>query len=306
MTAAIVVFAGLGAALAGLLVLLVPQRPGLLAAIGRLDAARTAAPAPVRASGPSWTDRQGQLGRLLGDRLALLSRPGRTPRDPAGRSADLAITARSDEVLIGRQVLAGLAGLAALPLLAIALAPVGLRLPALALLVGAPLVGAGFARLPALDLHREAERRRAEFRRALSCYLDLVAMSMAGGRGAPQALSEAAALSDSWSHRLITDALATARLSAHGPWRGLGDLGVRVGVPELRELSGALTLVGDHGARVRDTLTARASTLRRRALTDAEGNALQADQAMRIAQVLLAFGFLILIAYPALAAVLAL
>jgi hypothetical protein len=53
-------------------------------------------------------------------------------------------------------------------------------------------------------------------------------------------------------------------------------------------------------------LSARAATLRRRALSDAEGDAAQADQSMRIAQVLLALGFLILIAYPALAAVLAL
>jgi hypothetical protein len=63
--------------------------------------------------------------------------------------------------------------------------------------------------------------------------------------------------------------------------------------------------VGDHGARVRETLAARATTLRRRALSDEEGNAAEADQAMRIAQVLLALGFLVLVAYPALAAVLA-
>ncbi|MGQ0631593.1 MAG: type II secretion system F family protein [Sporichthyaceae bacterium] len=307
MTTAIVVFAALGAAVVGLLALLVPQRPGLLAAIGRLDAARTAVPTGVRpVDGPSWADRQAQLGRLLGDRLAPRLRPGRTPHDPAGRQCDLAITGRSDDLLMGRQVLTGLVGLLALPMLAVALAPAGARLPGAVLLIGSPILALAFGFLPQFALRKDAESKRAEFRRALSCYLDLVAMSMAGGRGAPQALSEAADLSDGWTHRLIADALATARLSGTNAWHGLGELGRRIGVPELCELAGALALVGDHGARVRDTLSARAATLRRRALTDAEGNAAQADQSMRIAQVLLALGFLILIAYPALAAVLAL
>jgi Flp pilus assembly protein TadB len=306
MTAALVVFAALGAAVTSLLVLLLPGRPGLLAAIGRLDAARSVSAPLIPGPAPTWTQRQAQLGRLLGDRLPPFARLRVSFHDSAGRQSDLAITDRDEDLLIGRQVLTGLAGFLALPVLALALTPVGLRLPAGALLIGCPLLAAGAAFLPHLQLRQDAETRRAEFRRALSCYLDLVAMSMAGGRGAPQALSEAAALSESRAHRLIGDALATARLSATNPWHALGELGGRIGVPELSDLAGALALVGDHGARVRDTLTARASTLRRRALTDAEGNAAQADQTMRIAQVLLAFGFLILIAYPALAAVLAL
>jgi Flp pilus assembly protein TadB len=231
---------------------------------------------------------------------------GCSPHDPAGRHpADLVITERSAEAFIGRQVLLAVYGGCLLPGAALLLAPAGAALPASALLVGIPALAVAFFFLPELALRREADARRREFRRALSCYLDLVAMSLAGGRGAPQALPEAAALSDSWAHRMIGDALAAARLVGHSPWRGLGALGERIAVPELCELAGSLALVGEHGARVRDTLTARAATLRRRALSDAEGQAAQADQSMRIAQVLLAFGFLILIAYPALAAVLA-
>lgn len=318
MTAAIVVFAGLGAALTALIALLIPHRPGLLVAVGRLDAARTA---PARTA-PARDDaghlsRQAQLGLMTRARLGHLVRPGRSPNGPAGqrdagqrdaghRDADLAVAGIAEELLLGRMVLVGLAGFCFLPALALVLAPAGVALPATVLVIGTPAIGAGFAWLPRIALRREAEVRRREFRRALSCYLDLVAMSLAGGRGAPQALPEAAALSEGWAFRMIADALATARLSGAGPWRGLGELGDRIGVGELRELAGALALVGDHGARVRDTLSARAATLRRRALTDAEGQAAQADQAMGIAQVLLAFGFLILVAYPALAAVLAL
>ncbi|MGQ0631505.1 MAG: type II secretion system F family protein [Sporichthyaceae bacterium] len=308
MTAAVVIFAGLGAALVGLAALLLPSRPGLLAAVGRLDAARTAAPAAPRAdTGTSMTSRQAQLGRLAGARLGSLARPGRLPNAPAGRhEADLAITARNDEAFLGRKVLTGFYGFCLLPATALLLSAAGVWLPAGALVIGAPALGVSFYLLPDIALRREADARRRDFRRALSCYLDLVAMSLAGGRGAPQALPEAAALSDGWAHQLIADALASVRLTGASHWRGLGELGERIGVPELCELAGSLALVGDHGARVRDTLTARAATLRRRAITDAEGQAAQADQAMRIAQVLLAFGFLILVAYPALAAVLAL
>ncbi|MGQ0468002.1 MAG: type II secretion system F family protein [Sporichthyaceae bacterium] len=308
MTAAVLVFAALGAAVVGVGALLVPQRPGLLAAIGRLDAARSPTPtASTTAPAETWSARQVRLGQLAINRLPALARLGRTHIGPAGnRTADLAITGRSDELLLGRQILTGLVGLLALPALAVALAPSGVRLPLPVLAVGAPLLGTGLALLPALSLHRDAQERRREFRHALACYLDLVAMSLAGGRGAPQALAETAALSTSWPFRMLDDAVATARLAATSPWREFAALGQRIGVGELDELAASLALVGDHGARVRETLAARASTLRRRALTDAEGDAAQADQTMRIAQVLLAFGFLILIAYPALAAVLAL
>ncbi len=306
MTAAILAFGGLGAAVTALIVLLLPHRPGLLVAVGRLDAARTAPPAVAR-DDAGTTSRQARLGLLTRARLGHLVRPGRSPHGPAGHhDADLAVTGTAEELLIGRMVLTGLVGFCLLPAAALALAPAGIALPVGVLVIGPPAVAAGLAHLPRVVLRREAEVRRREFRRALSCYLDLVAMSLAGGRGAPQALPEAAALSDGWAFRMIADALSTARLSGTGHWRGLGDLGQRIGVPELCELSGSLALVGDHGARVRDTLTARAATLRRRALTDAEGQSAQADQGMRIAQVLLALGFLILVAYPALAAVLAL
>ena len=306
MTAAVIVFAALGASVLGLGLLLAPPRPGLLVSIGRLDAVR---PGPDTTSipGTAWTTRQVHLGQLVNDWLARHVRPGRSPRGPAGqRGADLAILDRSDELLLGRQVLTGLVGLLLLPAAALAVAPAGIHLPLPALLFGAPLSAAGLFWLPALSLHREAEDRRREFRHGLSSYLDLVAMSLAGGRGAPQALAETAALSASRPFRLLSDTVATARLSGTNPWREFGNLGRRIGVPELEELAASLTLVGDHGARVRETLAARAATLRRRALTDAEGDAAQADQSMRIAQVLLALGFLILIAYPAIAAVLAL
>ena len=79
----------------------------------------------------------------------------------------------------------------------------------------------------------------------------------------------------------------------------LTELGNRIGVGELRDLGGLVQLVGRDGARVRATLTARAASMRRRELADAEGQAGQRDQSMLMAQVLIGFGFVVFLAYPA-------
>ncbi|UUZ59577.1 hypothetical protein [Nocardioides sp. B-3] len=52
--------------------------------------------------------------------------------------------------------------------------------------IGGLALGALFFWVPDLSVVRAAEQRRHELRRALSCYLDTVAMSLAGGRGIPR------------------------------------------------------------------------------------------------------------------------
>ncbi len=96
-----------------------------------------------------------------------------------------------------------------------------------------------------------------------------------------------------------------ANLSGVDQWDALTELGERIGVAELRDLGTLVRLVGRDGARVRQTLTARAATMRRRELAEAEGLAGQKDQSMRLAQVLIGFGFIVFISYPAIVAVLA-
>ena len=69
---------------------------------------------------------------------------------------------------------------------------------------------------------------------------------------------------------------------------------------QLRLLLGQLIrLVAHDGARVRSTLTARATTMRRRELADLAGDAGRRDQSMRLAQVLIGLGFVLFLGYPA-------
>jgi Flp pilus assembly protein TadB len=104
---------------------------------------------------------------------------------------------------------------------------------------------------------------------------------------------------------LLRETLWRAALSGQDQWDALTDLGERIGVPELRDLGALVRLVGRDGARIRQTLTARAATMRRTQLADAEGEAGEKDQSMRLAQILIGFGFILFLTYPAVVNVLA-
>ncbi|RLV47859.1 type II secretion system protein [Nocardioides mangrovicus] len=153
--------------------------------------------------------------------------------------------------------------------------------------------------LPDVVLRSEAGERRRDFRRSVGVFLDLVAMNLAGGRGLPEALLAAASVGDHWSMVRIRSALANARLYGTTPWVALGDLGKALGVEELEELSGALLLAADDGAKIRSSLSARAATLRRRELTQAEGEEGEKSQSMLVAQMLISTAFMIFLGFPA-------
>ena len=109
----------------------------------------------------------------------------------------------------------------------------------------------------------------------VSSFLDLVSMNLAGGRGVPEALQSASAISNGWGMVRIRETLQTARLQGVTPWAALGELGEEMAVEELRDLAAALALVAEDGAKVRESLAARAVSMRQRELADAEGRAAQ-------------------------------
>jgi len=145
----------------------------------------------------------------------------------------------------------------------------------------------------------QARTARRDFRHVVGSFLDLVAMSLAGGRGVPEALQSAAELSDGWAMVRIRDALSSARLRGQTPWSALGSLGEELRIDELRDLAASLALVAEDGARVRESLAARASSMRRRELADSEGRAGESSQSMLVAQLLLCAGFLVFLIFPA-------
>jgi Flp pilus assembly protein TadB len=292
----------LAGALAGLgaltLVLQLDRGTGTAAAeLAHLDAAR----ARNRVKDSMTFDRRHRDESLRTRRLGAsvwTALEARGWRVPAGVRADLAVMGRSVESHLGMSVLAGVAGLFA-P--AIMLAPaVGLfgLSPAVPLWL-AGIGGLGGIALTTAQLSTQATERRRDFRHVVGAFLDLVAMNLAGGRGVPEALSSAAQLSDGWAMVRLRDAIESARLQGVTPWAALGDLGDEMAVEELRDLAAALALVAEDGAQVRDSLSARAASMRQRELADTESRAAQRSQSMLVAQLLLCVGFLIFLIYPA-------
>jgi tight adherence protein C len=287
--------AGFGLGLWALIVCAVPPRPGLAALLAGLEE-RTAQPPPITTPSPAgWASR---LGRPFVPLLASAGLP--SPR----LRKDLAITGRSPAQHLADKATLTLAGLI-LPLLVQAgLTLVGFALPWTLPLVACLVVGAGGFLLPDLAVHQEAARRRADFRLALSAYLNLVRITLAGGAGVDGALTDAASVGSGWAFTQLRRAVSTARLTRSTPWTTLRQLGEELDVRELMELSASVSLAGTEGAKVRASLAAKASALRTHELADAEGQAQAATERMSLPVIVLFTGFLIFIGYPALAQVL--
>lgn len=215
---------------------------------------------------------------------------------------------RTDLAIMGRTVGSFLAAKVAFGLLLLLLAPVlwsvlllgGIALPPVLPAFAALAFGLFGFFLPDLALRGEADERRVEFRRVVGIFLDLVSMNLAGGRGLPEALLSASTISEHWALIRIRQSLGNARLFGTTPWVALDGLGADIGVDELRDLSAALALAADDGAKIKQSLSSRAATLRRREMADVEGEAGESSESMLVAQLVLCMGFMVFLAYPAL------
>lgn len=211
----------------------------------------------------------------------------------------LSITVTAPTQLAPR-ILAGVGlGLLAPPLLWAGAEAAGISmsalLPILLALVLIP-VGAG---LPLLILKADATERRQHFRTVIGTYVDLVVLSLAGGAGIEESLLSASTVSSDWAAKRISKALLLARETGEPAWDALSGLGRELDVPELVELSATLQLAGTEGTRVRQSLSARAASLRRHEQAEAESAANAMTERLFLPGTLLLLGFLLFIGYPA-------
>lgn len=255
--------------------------------------------------------RPGQTGFGTSGALGVSMRAGRTlvdwvegttiPSRPTWSALipNLAITGGSSEELGFKVLVAGGLGLLGPLLLWVAAQLAGVPVsPVLAILI-AVIAAPGAAFLPiALVISRARDRRR-HFRVVLGSFVDLVVLSLAGGVGIEGALLAASRVSDDWAVARMGRALSKAQDAGQSPWAGLGQLGADIAVPELVELSTTLELAGTEGARIRQSLTARAVSLRRHEQADAESAANAMTERLFVPGALLLFGFLLFIGYPA-------
>ena len=216
---------------------------------------------------------------------------------------DLRLVGRSLDQHLAQKVVLAFFGLA-LPAVVAAVWTVGGFSVPLTFPTGVGLVlGVFFFFAPDISLRSETEERRKAFKQALGSFLDLVVISLAGGTGVESALRDAAGVGRGWAFAQLRNALEVTALTGETPWAALARLGEEVGVTELVELSATVSLAGTEGARVRDSLAVKAASLRDHALAEAEAEAQSTTEKMALPVVLLFLGFLILIGYPAVDAV---
>ncbi len=290
MTRAVLAGALAGAGLFLFLLALLPRRASLARQVATFDGPQLP---PLRAG---TGQRDGRVSRRLGRALAAFC--AEQGWEFPSLRANLSIIGRSFENFLATKVLLGLFGLLLGPLLLVLFGLAGVRIPVVIPVWLGLAVGGVFFFLPDLEVKQQADARRRDFRHAIGAFLDLVSMNLSGGRGVPEALMAASEIGSGWALWRLRDALANARITGQTPWQALGALGEEVRVDELRDLAAALGLVADDGAKVRESLTARAASLRRRELADLEGQAGEKSQSMLVAQMLLCAGFLIFLTYP--------
>jgi Type II secretion system (T2SS), protein F len=203
-------------------------------------------------------------------------------------AADLSIADWTTTDLVFRQLVSGMLGV-------FCGGVAGSRFDSvIAILVVGTLGGfAGFV-LPSAMLRSRARSRRRDFLHAFSAYLDLVNVLL------ETALVSAAEAGDGWAFKSIRGCLVRARLSRRSPWTELRLLGARWDLSEVVEVAGSMHLSGDHGARIRQSLGARADSLRARQLAQIEASAQSSTERMGVPMMLLFVGFMVLLGYPAL------
>ena len=279
---------GLGVFLAGRALLV--RRVPLAVALGALDRPRAA-----------WSQPAAEPETRTGARtVAVLRRVG---VDLDRLASDLRVTGRTQERHAVEKLAAAGAG-AATPLVMAFVASAGRVSVPLGLVTAAALAfgGAGFF-LPDVLLRDAARARRAAFSTALSAYLDLVNVLLAGSAGTETALVAAAGAGDGWVFAKLRAALVRAEATRRSPWDVFAELGVELRVSDLHELAASVRLAGEQGARIRSSLAAKAASLRGQQLARVEASAQAVSERMAVPNVLMFLGFLAFAGYPAIVSI---
>ena len=258
---------------------IVPSSARLDAALARLDVG----PAPAATRPPA----RGVTRRIAAE----------LPWVPVP-STDLALLGQDRESWIASKAGAGLLGLA-LPGVLVSLAALdGVRLPWAVPAVASLACGAGLFFAPDLVTKVNAAEKRADFRHALTSYLDLVSLERGAGAAPTEALEAAAEIGGGWAFERITAALDHARRAGRAPWTALAALAHETGVAELADIADIAEVAGQEGARILDTLAARAASMRAEALAADRAKAGSRSSTMVVPITLLAIGFLLLLVFP--------
>ena len=257
-----------------------PAGPSLRAAIERLDGEATTAgpPGPVRIRAASSFSRA----------VPWLPEP----------SADLRLLGQDPADWWAAKLGIGILGLALGPALTGLLALGGKTFPLTLPVAGTLVLSTAMFFAPDLVSRVNAAEKRTDFRHALTSYLDLVALERGAGAAPTEALEAAAEVGRGWAFERIRAALDQARRASLPPWDGLASLAEDIGITELTDLAEIAGVAGLEGARILDTLSARAESMRAEALAATKAKTGSRSTTMVLPIAMLAGGFLVLLIFP--------
>lgn len=283
----------IGGGLALLVWQLIPAQPDLADALTRLDPSGPTPTVAVTAAGDGRERLGGWALRVLPPRIW-----GVVP------AADLAVLRKSLSRFYGEKVVAFIVGVLLPPAFMVLFTVLGWSIPVVIPAAGSLVCGVGMFLLPNIELREEAKKAREEFRRALVAYYELVALERLGASGHRQAMTNAAAVGDSWIFTRLREELARSAWAGLGPWDVLTEMSTQYDVTELADLAQAMKLSGAEGTQVAHALRARAAALRSALLSEDMTHANQVGERMSIPMSLLGVIFMALILAPALLRVL--
>jgi tight adherence protein C len=293
-----VVVTALGSALGviGVVVGLRPAPPSLRAALAELERhPRNDAPSSPMGRRQASV----RIDRYVGAKLAGMASERNDVR--AWLWPLLAITGTSIDELCGEIVLGATVGFVLPGLWWMAVSAGGVHLSFSVPIWAGLVLGCGGGVLPVWVLRSKATRARRAARKVVGAFLNRVVLCLAGGMGIEGALYASAQIGEDDVSERILSALVLAQDAGEPPWGALDRLGRDLGVAELTELAAAVGLAGAEGARIRMTLAAKASSIRRHDLAEAESEANSVTERLFLPGVFLLIGFLLFIAYPAVA-----
>lgn len=285
---------GLGIAL--LVWRLAPAQPDLTDVLTRLSPQRPHTSADAEASGRPGDGRE-RVG-LWAIKTLPAALWARTP------VRELAILRIPLARFYGDKILYAMVGLAIPPFLGAFFALIGLGVPVVIPGVGTLALAVVMFLLPDHNVRDDAKKARAEFARALSAYIELVALERGSGSGSRQAMEVAAAVGDSWVFRRLEEELARSRWSGQAPWDALHALADELGLPELDDFADIMRLSGEQGAQIYGNLRARAASMRSATLNAELAKANEVGERMTIPMSLLGVIFLAILVAPSLLRVL--
>jgi tight adherence protein C len=272
---------------------LVPSRPALGSALDRLHGSAV----PIGGIGPGAAPHGPGFG--LGSGLAaspLLS----WIRPP---TADLRLIGQTVDRYLLEKIAYTVIGLISPLLFVTALGLVGIHVTWVIPTVATIGCAVGLFFLVDVNVRQKADDAREEFRRVVATYLTLVGLVRYGGAGAVESLENAASVGDGWVFDRIRDALADARYANESPWARLHQVSTEIGVPDLGDVGDIMSIAGDQGAQVYQTLLARAQSLRVALRTKESQRAATVTTLMYVPTSMLLMVLLVLLGYPAISRV---